>query len=110
MSIPDDSNFASQPSQTHGCCGMWFFYALFSIVFSSINYYSTFYLTQQIGPLCILYRSPGLLAFSLLYIMGNCVLGFRKKKGENEDDQYQKQLHHHHRRHLPPPMTLKNKV
>ena len=85
MPLPDDSNFASQPSASHGCCGTWFFYSLFSIIFSAMNYYSTFYLTQQIGPLCILYRSPGLLSFSLMYLLGNCVGGFRKNKDENDD-------------------------
>ena len=89
MPIPDDSNFAPQPTRANSCCGMWFFYSLFSVVLSAINYYSTFYLTQHVGLLCIFYRSPGLLAFSMLYLMGNCVLGLGNRNKENEhDDKY----------------------
>ena len=86
MPLTDDSNFVTHPDSNESCCGMWFFYSFFSIFFSAINYYSTFYLTQKIGPLCIVYRSPGLLSFSLMYLLGHCVVGFGKKDGGNDDD------------------------
>ena len=66
--IDNDSNFIRKTEKINS----YWCSSVFAMLFSTTNFATMFYLVVEVGPLCVYYRSAGLVPFYLLYSMANC--------------------------------------